>query len=141
MLAGGFYVADGRTIRPALLAEAAVAMGRELLIRGVPIEQLKAAYEAIQAIAAAPAPQQAKELQALVSRPSLRRYALLAEWLGEGVRHVRRPEDARALALHVRRVLILASFERTLARANAADLARSERAAGVRRAKERRTGR
>ncbi|MFP5502834.1 MAG: hypothetical protein ACLGIN_10115, partial [Candidatus Sericytochromatia bacterium] len=82
-----------------------------------------------------------KELQALVSRPSLRRHALLAEWLGEGVRHVRRPEDVRALALHVRRVLILASFERTLARANAADLARSERAAGVRRAKERRTGR
>ncbi|MEB3222850.1 MAG: hypothetical protein VKS61_12310 [Candidatus Sericytochromatia bacterium] len=117
-MARGFFGADGQP-RRALHGELAMAMGRELLIRAVPLEVVGAIAQAVARLAASPAPLDARRAWLLErSRdPRLQRHACLVRLLQAGAGAVRKPEDLAAFARHVLRVHQLAAFERALGRA------------------------
>ena len=145
-LRAGFFAADGKTIRAELLAERAAAMGRELLIRAVPLELVGAIARSLEGLARAARPFEERRgwLIARGLDPSLKRHPTLVRLLQAGASAVRRPDDLGALATHLKRVHQLAAFERVLGRANALEQAAAEaRAAraGVVRAHKRRGGR
>lgn len=144
-LRAGYFAADGKTIRPELLAERAAAMGRELLIRSVPLELVAAIARTLDTLARAPKPLEERRAW-LIARtqgqdPALRRHPTLVRLLQAGLAAVRRPADLVALATHLKRVHQLAAFERVLGRAialeQAAAEARAARAGRVRADKRR----
>lgn len=128
-LRGGFFLADGKTIRPALHAELAMAMGRELLIRAVPLELVQAIARALDGLARSPQGLEEKRawLLARLADPSMRRHPTLVRLMQAGVGAIRRQADLAAFARHLARVHQLAMFERVLGKAS--DLERQAAAA------------
>ncbi len=129
-LRAGFFAADGKTIRPELLAERAAAMGRELLIRAVPLELVGAIARTLDTLARSPKPLEERRAW-LIARaqgqdPTLKRHPTLVRLLQAGAAAVRRPDDLAALATHLKRVHQLAAFERVLGRAIALEQAAAE---------------
>ena len=132
-LRAGFFLPDGRTIRPALTSDLAMAMGRELLIRAVPLELVQAIARALDGLARSPKPLEERRawLLARLADHSMRRHPTLVRLLQAGVGAIRRQADLEAFAAHVARVHQLAMFERVLGKA--IDLERA--AADARRAR------
>lgn len=129
-LRAGFFAADGKTIRPELLAERAAAMGRELLMHAVPLELLAMIARNLELLARSPKPLEERRAW-LVARatgqdPVVKRHPTLVRLLQAGAAAVRRPDDLVALATHVKRVHQLAAFERVLGRAIALEQAAAE---------------
>ena len=143
-LRAGFFTPDGKAVRPELLAERAAAMGRELLIRAVPLELVGAIARSLDLLAKADKPFEERRAWLLARGldSSLRRHPTLVRLLQAGAGAVRRPADLGAFATHLKRVHQLAAFERVLGRAialeQAAAEARAARAGGVRAYKRRR---
>lgn len=128
---------DG-TPRPEVLGLRAVAMGRELLIRAVPLELVAAEVEAVRRLGASrlPVDQQRRRLLERSREPHLQRYPLLVRLLQAAASAIRSEADFSAFVRHVARVLQLATFERVLGRAidleQAAAQLRARRAGSVR---------
>lgn len=144
-LRAGFFAADGKTVRSELTAERAAAMGRELLMRAVPLELLATIARNLDLLAKSPKPFEERRAW-LVARatgqdPAIKRHPALVRLMQAGAAAVRRPDDLAAFATHVKRVHQLAAFERVLGRAialeRAAAEARAERAGRVRAHKRR----
>ncbi|MEB3328946.1 MAG: hypothetical protein VKQ33_06910 [Candidatus Sericytochromatia bacterium] len=117
-LAEGFFRPDGHP-RPALHTTLAMAMGRELLLRAVPLETLGAVVQAFTGLAASGQPvEQARAwLLERTRDPGLQRHRCLVRLLQAGAGALRQQEDLPALARHLTRVHQLAAFERALGRA------------------------
>lgn len=124
-LRGGFFAPDGTTIKPSLLAERAAAMGREFLIRAVPLELVQAIAKALDALAQSPKPLEERRawLLARIADPTMRRHPTLVRLLQAGAGAIQRTADLEAFSKHVQRVHQLAMFERVLGRANALEQA------------------
>jgi hypothetical protein len=142
-LARGFFGPDGQP-RQALHTTLAMAMGRELLIRSVPLETLGGLVQAVTRLAASPGPlEQCRAwLLARTREPGLQRHACLVRLLQAGAGAIKQQEDLAAFARHLKRVHQLAAFERALGRAiemeQAAARQRDTRAGHVRSSRRKR---
>ena len=139
-LKGGFFAPGSTEVRPELMTDRAASMGRELLIEAVPLEVVTAAFKELEALRRLSGDwmEARRRLSEWAARPGYQRYPLLAQLLNTGVGLVRKPEDLNAFALHLRRILTLATFERALALANSVELDRAHRRAQVKKARTRR---
>jgi hypothetical protein len=142
-MARGFFGPDGQP-RQALDTTLAMAMGRELLIRAVPLETLGALVQAVMRLAASPGPAEQGRawLLARTREPGLQRHACLVRLLQAGAGAIKQREDLAAFARHLTRVYQLAAFERALGRAieleKAAARLRDTRAGQVRSSRRKR---
>ncbi|MEB3197201.1 MAG: hypothetical protein VKP62_08355 [Candidatus Sericytochromatia bacterium] len=120
-LKAGYFLKDGRTIRPDLLGKRAAAMGRELLMAAVPLETMERVARELQALLAREADYDARRrgLLALMQAPGLRRFPLLVRLLQVGTSMATGNAEVAALARHLLRVYQLAAFERVLSRMTA----------------------
>lgn len=137
-LSQGWFEGDGKTLRAELLTVRAMAMGRELLMRAVPLEVLGGVAREVQA--ASESTERFEKTRArlfeLLQRPALQRYPCLLRLLQACVSATREDRDLPAFARHLQRVHQLAAFERVLGRAidleRAADAQRMARHARLR---------
>jgi hypothetical protein len=139
----GFFGADGQP-RGELHTTLAMAMGRELLIRAVPLETIGGVAQAVTRLAASSTPldQQRAWLLERTRDPALQRHPCLVRLLQAGAGAVKQREDVAAFARHLARVHQLAAFERALGRAieleQAASRLRDTRAGHVRTSRRKR---
>lgn len=140
-LQAGLLLPGTSELRPELTSEIAAAMGRECLIRSIPLARLEALARELAAIDPAGGwPFQREQLAEVASRPLYQRQDLLAQLLAAGVSAIRQPADLVAFTRHVQRILTLATFSRVLGQASAleslAAQARLARQGAVRKFKE-----
>lgn len=113
LLSGGLVDADGKA-SPKVHGAGAMALSRELLLRGVPLPALAAlAQEAESWTKLSPAQAHARCLAA-AKAPLWAAYPLLADWLRVGAGHLNSPEALAVWILHVRRVAIRAGLTAAL---------------------------
>jgi hypothetical protein len=118
-LRNGFFQSGTHTIRPELLSTLAMAMGRELLGRRVPLELLQTLSAETDALARDPKPFEIRKFKFLdvLQRPELKRHPCLLRLLQAGCGAMRHEHDINAFATHLKRIHQLAAFERVLGRA------------------------
>jgi hypothetical protein len=139
-LKGGYFLPNGSEVRPELMTERAAGFARELLIESVPLEVVSTCLKELDAIRrlAGDLNEAKRRLSEWAARPGYQRYPLLGQLLSAGAAQVRRKEDVAAFATHLRRVLTLATFERTLALFNSVELERAHRQAKIKKSRVRR---
>lgn len=118
-LSSGFFEREGQTMRPDLLSLRAMAMGRELLMRAVPLEVVGELAKEVQAASETPGQFgiHRTRLLDLLQRPDHQRHPCLLRLLQAGLSATREARDLKAFARHLQRVHQLAAFERALGRA------------------------
>lgn len=114
-------------MRPELLGPQAMALGRELLLRRVPLGLLAQLADGSEGLDQLPPSQAMAKLQRLWQDPACQAHPLLAEWWAAARAHLTRPEGLRAWALHVRKVASRAALSAALMAAQLGEKRRGRR--------------
>jgi hypothetical protein len=136
-LLGGLSVGPEGRARPELLAEHAAALGRQLMLDGVPVSAIQALVRELEAAArlGAEPPVLRARLSELASRPAMMRHAMLAQLLAAATPHVKRPADWQALVAHLKRAAMLAGMSQALVGMSLVSMKRAKRAGEGRRSR------
>lgn len=113
LLAGSLIDAQGQA-RPELTGEAAMALARELLLRGVRLAHLAALGQEAQAWVGLSPAQAHQACLAWARRPEHAATPLLGDWLRVGASLLNGPDAVAAWAAHVRRVAARAGLSAAL---------------------------